>query len=257
MKIYSPQQYYNPCSFGTNARSYNNEAGDYRCTMTQMFRKGLDWTKFTDYMVKHFRNKDKVNFIQFAASDGSEAYTQIITLLENHPNTNKFFPIQAYDIDEEIIQAAKSGRINANHFDFSYADENGIILNKYLKKADNELLINNDSFELYICDEPKLQTKSYVVSDKVTSKVDFHQADMNNILRNLEDNSNTVIMCRNVLGYLTEREVDNFTDTLSGKLKKDSLFIVGIFDNSIHKDLDLKLCHKGFVPVMENVYRKA
>ncbi len=260
MKISLVQPY--NYSFGTNAHTYTNEENKYRCSLTYLFRSDLEWKNFTDYMVNHFRNKDKINFIQFAASDGSEAYSQIITLLENHKNNEKFFPIQAYDIDKQVINAANSGILNINIEDKGRILRNGYDFIKYFKATDNEVFMDDDAFSKYydISDDFKhLATSSYEVSKELTSRVNFHNADMYDVLKELDDNSNTVLMCRNIIGYFTEYETESFIELVSKKLKRDSLFIVGEYDTRPKRifDLDLILQHKGFVPVMENVYRKA
>ncbi len=48
--------------------------------ITCTFRIDLDWADFAKLEIENFKHKDKVNIIQFASSDGSEAYTQIIVL---------------------------------------------------------------------------------------------------------------------------------------------------------------------------------
>ena len=97
------QQYPNKFSFGSCARFYTTTNGDEFGTNSWFFRDDIEWKRLAKYEKNHFCNINRVNIIQFASSDGSEAYTQIISLLENYPNKNsdKFFPIKAYDIDEE------------------------------------------------------------------------------------------------------------------------------------------------------------
>ena len=46
--------------FTSNNGYYKSENGNPIGTVTQMFRPDLDWNRFTDFMVKHFKNKDKV-----------------------------------------------------------------------------------------------------------------------------------------------------------------------------------------------------
>lgn len=98
-------------AFGTTARDYTNKNGEYIGTNSWLFRDDIDWKQLTEYEKSHFKDKSKVNVIQFASSDGSEAYTKIISILENNPSKNddKFFPIKAFDIDDEVVKAAKSG----------------------------------------------------------------------------------------------------------------------------------------------------
>ena len=97
----------NNLSFGSTNRRYIAKDGEeYGCN-SWLFRDDMDWDRLAKYQISHFKDKEKVNTIMFAASDGSEAYTDIISLHES-PQKNKgikkFFPIQAYDIDEEILK---------------------------------------------------------------------------------------------------------------------------------------------------------
>ena len=250
-------------TFGTNAHTYTNNEGKFRCSLTYLFRIDLDWKNFTDYMVNHFKDKDDVNFIQFASSDGSEAFSQIMCLLDK--GVDKFFPIEAYDIDKQVVQAANSGFLNASKEDKQRCLKNGFDFDKYFTKTDKEIFMDDDAFSKYNADDYRFKdmfTDTYKVSDKLRKRVNFHNADMYDILLGLEDNSNTVLMCRNIIGYFTDREKELFTDLVARKLKRGSLFVVGEYDMQTLRplkptnDLDLILQHKGFIPVMENVYRK-
>lgn len=252
---------YNP-AFGTNAHSYINNEGQYRGSLTFLFRNDLDWNTFTEYMVNHFKDKNKVNFIQFASSDGSEAFSQIICLLENHKGNNKFFPIEAYDIDQQVVDAANSGFLNANKDDKKECLKNGFDFDKYFTKTDKEIILDNDQLSKYHIDNYQsndFTTETYQVSNELRKHVNFYKADMYDILLNLEDNSNTVLMCKNIIGYFTDREKELFTNLVARKLKRGSLFIVGEYETkkvSKRNNFDLLLQHKGFAPIMTNVYRK-
>jgi len=220
-----------------------------------MFREDLDWDAFSNFITNHFKHKDNVNIIQFASSDGSEAYTQIMSLLEKHPdNAEKFFPIQAYDIDKEIVNASKSGIINIDNTDKKTIKSNGILFEKYFKDTCEHLSIENDNFSKILYKE-KPYTKSYKVSPTLTSRVNFNLGNMFNIVKNIKDNSNTIVMCRNILGYYTPKEVDQFLDILSSKLKRGSIFVTGFHDTK-DRYFDRLLQYKGFKPIMENVYRR-
>lgn len=243
-------------SFGTTSRSFINSDNRKVQTTTYMFREDLKWDEFSDYIVKHFKNKDKVNFIQFASSDGSEAYTQIISLLEKHKNTDKFFPIQAYDIDKENVRAAQSGLLNIHRSDHNAMDALSIVLKKYLLATDHKLHLNNDIY-VNLSDDTKLDfvVKTYKVSPTLTSRVNFHHADMFDVLKNLKDDSNTILMCRNTLGHFSTNRFREFIDLAAEKLKKGSLLVIGSFDTMFIQN-ERYIQGKGFVKVMDNVYRK-
>ena len=101
-------------TFCSTGRFYKAKDGDEFGCNSWLFRDDMDWKKLAEYEIAHFKDKEQVNTLMFAASDGSEAYTNIISLYENskaQDDTKKFFPIMAYDLDEEIVKAAKSGYI--------------------------------------------------------------------------------------------------------------------------------------------------
>lgn len=231
-------------TFQSNTGYYKAENGNTVETYTKMFRTDLDWERFTDYMVKHFRDKEDVQFIQFGSSDGSEAYTQIITLLENYKDVDKFFPIKAFDINKEICDVAKSRIVNVNNIDKKKFEERRINLEKYFTKTNDNLQIQNDKLN---------NPESYKVKNILANKVIFKNEDMMNILNQHEDNSNTVIMCRNILLYFSDREVDRFANLAGCNLQKGSLVVIGDYDNP---RADEALQIRGFTKVMHNVYRK-
>ena len=242
-------------SFGTSSRSYISHNDRKVMTTTYIFREDFEWLEFSDYIVRHFKNKDKVNFIQFASSDGSEAYTQIISLLEKHQNTDKFFPIQAYDIDNASVKAARSGLINVHRSDKNAFKEHDIFFEKYFHSTDRMLIFPGDSFSPKFKSDDPFYVRTHQVADDLTNRVNFYQRDMFDVLRNLEDDSNTVLMCRNVLGHLSREKVNEFVDLASEKLKKGSLLVIGSYDG-LNSHNDKYIQSKGFIPVMKDVYRR-
>ncbi len=234
--------------FTSNNGYYKSENGNPIGTVTQMFRPDLDWNRFTDFMVKHFKNKDKVQILQFAASDGSEAYTQIITLLENFKgqNIDKFFPIEAYDIDKNMCDVANSGLLNMNFIDLKKFNDNNIDVDKYFEfYSDKNINILNDTSEHF---------QTYKALPILTENVNFHQGDMFDVSKKHTDDSNTVVLCRNILDYLTDREVENFMMYNSFNLKKGSLFVTGEIDE--HR-VESIIMRNGFVKVLPHVFMKA
>lgn len=239
----------NPIFFKSNIGFYKAEDGTSIGTNTKMFRADLNWQRFTNFIVKHFQDKDKVNIIQFASSDGSEAYTQIITLLENNKNTEKFFPIEAYDINEEIYKAATSGYINLNDKDKLKFTDRKINFNKYFEKE------NSSEISKIAIQHDKLQnTEAYKARQILTDKVNFHHDDMFKILPEHEDKSNTVVLCRNILNYFSDRDLDKFVTTAVWKLKSGSLLVTGEIDFIRVDDV---IQRNGFIKLFPCVYMKA
>lgn len=271
MKIMHVNSFYkiNP-SFQSNARKYKDDnSNDYMHTLTYLFREDIDWKQFTDYMVKHFGNNDKVQFLQFASSDGSEAYTQIITLLENYPKqvVDKFSPIFAYDIDEEVVDASRSGLLNLTEEDkkrFSLYTQGTFA--DYFTPTKKELDFSNDGFlRMPNLDLPNkisdfdktllFKYRTYSVSEDLKSRVHFNKADMFDVLRQHKDSNNTIILCKNVLGHFSQKQVDYFLNILQRVLEKGSLFVIGELD-AITTLARKCLETKGFREVLHNVYQR-
>lgn len=248
----------NKVSFSSNARTYITKKEEYIGTMTFLFRDDLDWAKLANCAIQNFKNKPKVNVVQFASSDGSEAYSFIISMLEESPQfAKKFLPLQAYDIDPEVVRAAKSGYINLTKTDIDnleiYTNGN----NKYFTKTGTKLIIDNDYiFESGPNNTGDFAYKTYKVSEELTKNVQFNNKDMYKVLDELEDNFDTILMCRNILGYFDITRARYFIDIVAQKLKPGSLFVIGGFDCDAHKTLDQYIESKNFVEILPYIYQK-
>lgn len=238
-------------SFKTNYRSYTQQNDDTMRCITRLFRDDLDWNGFSNFVLKNFKDKDKVNIVMFAASDGSEAYSTIISLLENCTDkktaVQKFFPIRAYDIDEEILKAARSGYVNTIS-----CDRMDLLMNcnnyyNYFSNTDNPLFIPDDT--------ANKDTKTFKAKRILTDNVRFNQGDMFLKIQELEDSSNTVLMCRNSLGYFENDKIESFIKLAAERLKSGSVFVIGNHD-SVLFNIDECLKSFGFEKVMHNVYKK-
>lgn len=226
----------------------NKEMGYF----TWFFRDDLPWDDFIAYEINHFKDKEKVNIVQFGASDGSEAYSQIIGLLENprKENVEKFFPIEAYDINESLVERANSSRINF------YLNKNGIrgfdgdVISGYcytndIKKYFTELKTSSPN-EIY---------STHSVNPDLKKRVNFNLADMFEKLPEIQDDSNTVVLCRNCLGYFGSL-VEGFIKKASEVLKQGSLFVIGRVEHEIIPNLEGIFKKNSFKKVMDNVYQK-
>ena len=254
----------NKVTFSSGAREYKNTILDGCArkdvrTTTWMFRD-LDWGSFAKLLDKNFCDKPKVNIYSLAAADGSEAYTCAIAIKECIPENRrkKFFPIRAYDIDDEILSAARSGRINLFPADRStiakfveshdwkrYLTNTG--LNKYFKDKAIPIFVENNTLVQ--------NTYSYRVADSLFSKVDFQKFDVMDRVNGIKDNGNTVLLCRNIFPYLGEWRSVCLLDTIGEKLKKNSILVIGEFDYT-NPNIDVFVEMAGFERVSRYVFRK-
>ena len=216
-------------------------------TATNLFREDLDWFEFVKFMGNHFKDKDKVNIFSLACSDGSEAYTMAISVLENLPENikSKFLPIYASDIDKEVLKAAKSGRINIHSIEFLYPERTyRCNLAKYFDNRSVSIMINGD-------DISETDTIfSYQPIKKLTDSVKFKHSDILTELNNLKDEGNSVILCRNVFPYIGENYKNEIVNSAKQNLKPGSLFIIGEYDS--FSDIEHKLLANGFVQPLFN-----
>ena len=250
---------YNP-AFSSTMRTFRTKNGKEIGNDTYLFRDDIDWKQFSKYETEHFKDKNKVNIIQFASSDGSEAYTQVMAILtRDKTKAEKFFPIHAYDIDKEMVKSSKSGFLNITLQDINRMRGHSIDYKKYFKipAPQYRTMETLESMCAYMSYPELLESvpRVYSVSEDLTKRVKFYQNDMFKILKNLKDNSNTILMCRNILGYFSNNEIYKFITLLSQKLKSNSLFVIGSFDSN-NSNIEKYLKQNGFQYVFKNVYKK-
>ena len=217
-------------------------------TSTNMFREDLDWNALIKYIITHFKDKNRVNTYSLAASDGSEAISYAITLLENLPKNmlSKYFPVYASDIDKEIVNISKKGRINVFGVEFAMTERMyGIDLSKYLKDKSVSIVINGDE----ISESDTIS--SYMLIDELRDAIQYKRSDILTEIKNIKDDGNSVVMCRNVFPYLSSDYADKVIETAKQKLKSGSLFIIGDFDGKAN--IEQKLLANGFFqPLLNN-----
>ena len=238
----------NNISFKSNYRYYKDSDGNPFGCYTTLFRSDLDWEKLAKYEVEHFKNKDKVNVVMFAASDGSEAYSKIISLFETaKKQVQKFFPIKAYDIDDEILKAAKGGYIKVSDGDIFEIMSRTENTDDYFSETDKSIDIENDKLGK--------SYKTIKAKKRLTTNVEFKKGDMFKEITKIQDNSNTILMCRNILGYFLNDKIEEFVKLASEFLKKGSLFVIGDYDRQYMNINELIKKYK-FENVFRNVYKK-
>lgn len=246
-------------SFGSTDRYYKTPEGKEIGNNTWVFRDDLDWKKVTQFEIGHFKKKKKVNIIQFAASDGSEGYTKIISLLENRNRhkVDKFFPIMAYDIDDHIMSKAQSGYLGISQKDLERFKTHCVEFSKYFTRK-KEYTDPNGKYYRYIQSHPDMllsPLEPFKVSDILTNKIKFELGDMFKILPTIKDDSNTILMCRNILGYFDNHIIQNFIEEAGKVLKTGSLFEVGFLEATTH-NFEKMMNRNSFMKIMKNVFMK-
>lgn len=248
--IYIMKISFNPVSqrinpqFKSSSSSYKMAGGKEMGTFTWFFRKDIDWQRFIQYQTELFKDKDKVNIVQFGASDGTEAYTYLMSLFEYGNNVDKFSPIKAFDIKDSMVRLASGGYINILARDKERMNGLGIGVQKYFNHAKLE--------PPYYA-----STSLYSVKPKLKQRVNFAQGDMFELIGKVKDNSNTVLLCRNCLGYFYDQpqKIKQFIQTAAKVLKENSLLVIGLLEEE-ESYIQALLCKYNFSQVMHNVFRK-
>jgi len=206
--------------FGSNDYRYSVPGVGVVKTHTRMFRDDLNWPEFVEMIYNHFTYANEVEIINQACSDGSEAYTIAILLLEKYgeEGAKKFFPIKARDINDNIIKTAQSGIINLNNDDFFEMRQSGIKPRKYFQPAERNFKFKHD----------KMRGTTYQVSDRLRECVVFEKADAMQDLENMTYNPNRVFLLRNVLQFVPDPDkLEKYINLLSDKLSSGNIFSLG------------------------------
>lgn len=221
-------------------------------TSTNIFRDDLNWEVLTKYVIRHFFDKPKVQTYSLACSDGSEAYSYAIVMLNKLPDyeLKKHMPIKAFDIDQEIIKTANTGRLNIADFEFDFFDNLNLQLKKYFTEQSRSLDIKNDKLGI----DP---THSYKVADKLRNCVEFKVGEILDEMTKINDEGNSLVLCRNVFPYFNEGHTEKILSAASKYLKSGSLFVTGCYDEKI--DISKKILQKDFfnpIPKELNIFQK-
>lgn len=193
----------------------NSKKGQILCSnTTDFFRDDIYWGWLARNLNTLFPKDKKVNVYNFACSDGSEAYTLAISLIEKlgEKEAQRFFPIKATDIDPYIIEEAKSGRVFAEEYDIEkLKEETGNNIEKYftMKKVENGYILE--------------------AKDILKNNIEFSRGDFLSGLDNIEKENN-LILCRNFWAYLGEDEIIKCTKKLHKKLDESSIILIGHYD---------------------------
>ena len=176
-------------AFKSSFRSvYNDNLTLKYNTNTCFFRKDLRWKEFVDYIEKKYQNINKVNIVDYACSTGEEPSSLAMLLdMKLGEKAEKFFPISAYDIEEENIKDAKRGLFKINPGEMELVTTN--MGDKYKDYCTE--IIKSDGSVGWFSSKPNLD-----------SMVEYKQSDIIKDFRKIP-RDNTIFICKNFFPYLT------------------------------------------------------
>ena len=121
------------------------------------------------------------------------------------------------------------------------------VFDKYFKINNEKLNIENDI---------KIKSSdTYIVNRLLTDNINFEVGDMFKEVEKIEDNSNTVLFCRNSLGYFEKPQIEEFIKKVNDKLNKNSLFVVGKMETTCMSFMNA-IKESGFKEIIPCVFKK-
>lgn len=234
---------YSP-NFTANSRSVRDAIGNVLyLNNSWFFRDDLNWHKFADMLIDKYKDVDKVKIKCAACSEGAEPYSLAMILIEKLglEKAKKFFPIEASDINEEILTNPKRGILKLSQDDLKS-------IKKTLKINPDKYMDFDNKFEY----SPEL--KSIVCTGKIKpilqNTVMFKRADVSEVIPTSE--RNTVFLARNFWIYPKESERAELAQKLYKGLGDNSVCVIGELDNIDVENPTYKtstyLANAGFKP---------
>ena len=145
------------------------------------------------------------------------------------------FPVNACDIDEHVIDVAKSGRIPCCERDIYKFSSN-------LDNFQNFAQVERDNDSLY-----------FVPNENTASKIQFVRKNALDVIDKIES-SDSLILARNFIPYLKDSEIELFAQKLADKLDNTSLLVTGVFD--MRSSVWREALDRNFVEIYPLVYLK-
>lgn len=191
---------------------------------TSFFRKDLKWSDFIEMLTKNYANTDKVNVYVTGCSEGAEAYSLSMLLMEKlgRKDAMKFFPIHASDIDKEIIKNPRSGIVTPSKADIDKID--ATLGGKY--KHTKYMAVNHkyDFRTDNLC-----QTCQGEIKPILRDTVKFQNNSLKEIIPTINPD-NSIVLCRNYWDYIPKAERKPLVERLYDRLGENSLCVIGDYD---------------------------
>jgi chemotaxis methyl-accepting protein methylase len=214
MKIYNNYYCHNKnINFNSHQlKIYDRAADKIYYTYTEHYRSDLDWQKFFHFILKKYKNVDKVNTVVEACSVGEEANSLALKFLDLGSEGKKFLNIAAKDFNTQCINIAKAGIFQVSSDEF--------------KRMQTFI---NEPIEKYYSHEDKVGYIEIKPKNILKDQVVFSQADITRDVYRLPK-ENLLLFCRNFWPYLESDESYNLASALAFNLKPDSTIVLGNFD---------------------------
>ena len=212
---------------------------------TYFFRNDINWIAFKDYLIERFSNCPKIDTIVYGCSDGSEPYSLSMLLQSMIDNPERFFPIRAFDLyDDVIIKNIK----DKNSFKLEDSDFSKVASLYETSAVDISPYIFQDEYLKHYC------------TNKTTEPVEFKQGNIITDIDRINFNNPTLFMCRNMWPYVSPGEYYSFSKKLYSEIPSGSSVIIGDFDYKGNRYLGTNgfpnfLLQAGFKHANSNISR--
>lgn len=229
---------------------------------TEFFRNSYVWDLLPKFLEEKYKKTDKVNVYCYGCSDGSEAYSFAMKMLEHDEKfAKKLFPIKAYDFDPVAIARAKRGEYEITPLEMTR-------ISMCLKSEPKKYLDYDDNKFIYYRGFAPVDSTAYQIietklKDNLSKTVEFETADILKDYKNIKKD-NSIILARNFWPYIEPQQRKEFFTDLYEHLGKNSIIVIGLFDFNgednapkLLEDAGFKLSSQQLVGVFEKSNKKS
>ena len=239
MKIIT--NYYTPSYKSTRIKQFDKAGRVINCHYTNFNRADTNWSKLARFLDERFREQDRVKINLFGCSDNSDGYTLAMNLIrELGINAKKFFPIEASNLSENIINENKNGRILLHSRDLEYT--NSLKMGGFYERDLNSPSQIMQGIEFY----------PHIVNPKLRNLIHFSTSDLRKASKE-QDFSNQVVSFRNGWAFNTLEEQDEISKNLYKNSNSKTLIIIGQSD-LFKSDASDALQRNGFKGIKSEVF---
>lgn len=232
---------FNPIHFGTQhinkyEPNYGGSSTKHLCHATQFFRYDSDDEFIVTYL-HGLNSKKPLNIVSAGCSFGEEVYSYAMALddLENEPR------IVGIDISPKAICGAIKGEYMLDEKERKMLEIGCPLESKIPQTPYTEQL--KTKFNSYFT-QTNPQFQEYKKSDEAFKNCEFICADLLDLDKMFQPNSQDVVLCRNVLYHLSNENKIKFLKQAFDILKPNGIFCIEPF---AHYDYDEFLKKIGFI----------